>query len=288
MKPVELFHIGPQKAATTWVYECLKEHPEVACPSKDSIHYFDMFYTKGRTWYGSFFEGAREEQKLFDPTPSYIRSPWAPERIAKENPNAKIILCMRNPIERAFSHYWHDKKKGSYNFDFSEVLKNYDLFSSWVEPGFYAEHLKKYFEYFSTDQILCQLFDNLKENPEAFLKQLLVFIGVDARFTPSVIHTQVNEAGVQNSFINRSRQKTGGLLRKVGLESILKSFISKSAILSGKGEYLRGIPQSVYDPLREICEPEIVRIEKLLGINLDRWRRNPNRGTESPDIPCLP
>ena len=123
MKPVDIFHIGPQKTGTTWIYRCSREHPEIAVPPKDSIHYFDMFYPRGRGWYAEFFADAKPGQKLIDPTPSYIRSPLAAARIYEENPEAKIVLCLRHPIERAFSHYWHEKKRGRFNFK-SPVLSS--------------------------------------------------------------------------------------------------------------------------------------------------------------------
>ena len=80
--------------------------------------------------------------------------------IPEENRAAKIIVCLRNPVERAFSHFWHERKKKKYNFDFSEVLRTYDLFSSLLEPGFYAEHIERFLGYFPREQILCQLFDH--------------------------------------------------------------------------------------------------------------------------------
>jgi len=165
MRPVDIFHIGPQKTATTWIYRCMLEHPELAGPPKDTIHYFDMFYGKGRDWYAGHFDDAPPSCKLFDPTPSYVRSPWAARRIAQENPSAKIVLCLRNPLERAFSHYWHEKKKAHTNLDFASALSNYDCYASWLEPGFLAEHIEQYLRYFPREQLLCQSFDRLESDP---------------------------------------------------------------------------------------------------------------------------
>lgn len=276
MRPVDVFHIGPQKAATTWVYHCLNEHPEVACPPNDSIHYFDIFYHRGRSWYEDFFSEAREGQKLFDPTPSYIRSPWAPRRIAKENASAKIILCMRHPIKRAFSHYWHEKKKNKINFDFSEVLENYDLFASWIEPGFYAEHIQRYLDYFEREQIFCQHFDDLEANPEDFLQQILTFIGVDPEFKSTFLHRKVNVAGpstITGKLIGKLKSTLDYRGIRIGfINSLYES--SLSAIVSGKLEYKRGVAKEVYEMLWEICEPEVERLEHLLDIELTSWRQN--------------
>jgi len=270
MKPVDIFHIGPQKSGTTWVYRCLREHPEIACPPTDAVHYFDMFYSRGREWYATFFSEARAGQKLFDPTPSYIRSPWAPRRIAEENPAARIVICLRNPVERAFSHFWHEKKKRKFDFEFAEVLRNYDLFSSLLEPGFYAEHIERYLRHFPREQILCQLFDDLGSDPEAFLRQLLRFLEVDDSLRPSVLRQKVNVAGHKSGVISSHLlPKAKALLRRSGLSSIGEH----PYLMSGKSEYLRGVPDEMRGPLAEICEPEIARVEALLNLDLRCWRR---------------
>ncbi len=278
MKPVDIFHIGPQKSGTTWVYRCLQEHPEMGCPVSDSIHYFDMHHHKGRLWYASHFKGFEENLKLIDPTYSYIRSIAAPERIARENPMAKIIICLRHPIERAFSHYWHEKKKRRYNFSFPEVLENYDLFANWIEPGFYSRHIERYLEYFPREQILCQVFDLLTLDPKAFLVQLLKFIEVDTNFTPSLLHTPINIAKPAEFASSRIVK---GILRPI-LEKtgLLNSVYRLMATFHHHGiakevrnnfEKLSDVPADVIDELKNIYNPEIIRLEGLLGLDLKHW-----------------
>lgn len=275
MKPVECFHIGPQKAATTWVYRCLQGHPEIACPPKDSIHYFDIFYAKGREWYAQSFQEAESNQKLFDPTYTYIRSPWAPRRIYRENPRAKIVLCMRNPIDRAFSHYWHEKKKGKITFDFKEVLTNYDLFSSWVEPGFYAEHIERYLEYFPRDQILCLQFQTLRKDSEEFLRRLFFFFDVDSTYTPSVVQEKVNQAGERRTVANKIWKRIRPKLRYLGQNALINTVQGSSFLgpwIVDRYEYEGGVHPDLRQELQKICEPEIWRLETLLDIDLSHWR----------------
>ena len=194
MKPVDVFHVGPQKTGTTWVYQCLLDHPEIECPQKDTTHYFSMLYHRGRGWLERQYPHAAADRLLFEPTPNYFRSPLAPIRIARENPHAKIVACLRHPIARAFSHYWHEKKKRRFDFRFEEALENFDLFTNWIEPGLYALHLKRFLEHFPREQMLVQLFDDLEEDPWSFLQQLYRFIGVNDTFEPHVLHEKVNPA----------------------------------------------------------------------------------------------
>ena len=273
MKPVEIFHIGPQKTATTWIYRCMCEHPEVACPPRDTIHYFDMHYSRGRDWYAGHFSEAREGQKLFDPTPSYIRSPWAARRIAQENPRARVVVCLRNPIERAFSHYWHEKKKEHIALDFSSVLEIYDSYANWLEPGFYAEHLERFLEHFPREQLLCQSFDRLHGEPASFLDELFRFCHIDPGFTPSMLHRKINVAGPKKGVVSTGlKPKIRHALRWVGKLPFIGDQARRSPYLTGKGEYVRGVSAEILPALREICEPEIARLERLLDLDLNRWR----------------
>ncbi len=267
MKPVELFHIGPQKSASTWVYQCLREHPEVAAPPASDIFYFDMFYGRGRDWYEQRFGDAEPQQKLFDPTNTYIRSPWAPARIARENPEARLVVCLRDPIERAFSHYWHEKRRGA-SYEFREVLSNYDLFASWLEPGFYAMHLKRYFEYFSRDQILCQRYETLLADPGAFYSELVEFLGLDPTFRPSLLGRRANEAGPPRDPFHRGMRRAQKTLEEFGLPALAKI----PGRWSGRQEYEAGIDPALRLELLEICEPEIRELEELLELDLACWR----------------
>jgi hypothetical protein len=275
MKTIDVFHIGPQKAATTWAYRCFSEHPGIACPPTDSIHYYDIYYAKGKRWYANFFQAARQDQLLFDPTFTYIRSPWAPRRIFDDNPKAKIICFLRNPVNRAFSHYWHEKKKGKIAFSFHEVLENYDLFSSWVEPGFYAEHLERYLEYFSRDQLLCLQLRQLKEDDEAFLRRILEFIEVDPSFKPSWLGKKANEAGGRQTFTNAIWRRVRRRLRWIGQTELIET-IEEAPVLgrwmSDREEYEQGMNEETREELQKICEPEIQRTEELLNLDLSHWR----------------
>ncbi|MGM0582458.1 MAG: sulfotransferase domain-containing protein [Bacteroidota bacterium] len=282
---VDFFVVGPQKAATTWVYECLKEHDEIVVPINGHlVHYYDIFYQKGEEWYKSFFPEINQDQKFLDPTPTYIRSPWAPKRIAQDNPQAKIIISLRNPIDRAFSHYWHEKKKQKIAFEFEEVLENYDLYSSWIEPGLYAEHIERYLRYFDKEQFLFLRFEDLKRDSEKFLHQILTFIGVNTDFEPSFLNKKANPAKGKHTPIYKMWTKLKSIpvgtkfesnLRSLGIDNVVKKLENMPMIgkaLNNKDEYERGIPKKFRLELLELIEPEIQRLENLLEMDLSNWR----------------
>ena len=268
---VDVIHLGPQKSGTTWLYECLKEHPQVACAPHDSIHYYDMFYHLGTQWYVEHFEDAKPDQIIFDTTPSYLRSLRAPERMYRDNPEAKLMVTLRHPVERAFSHYWHEQKDPRRKYEFSEVLSNYDFFASWLESGFYAEHIERYLAYFPREQILCQTFDLLKRDPASFLVEVLSFLGVDETFRPSLIETKINEAKVVRTPIGKLRVKASrGVTRVLGTEFLDTQW---AKWMTASREYNRGVEADFYNQLLEICLPEIELTELLVGLDLSNWKQ---------------
>ncbi|MDY6829440.1 MAG: sulfotransferase [Pseudomonadota bacterium] len=270
---IDIFHIGPQKCATTWVYECLQEHPQIFCPKSDSIHYYDVHYQKGNRWYESWFLNAQSGQKLYDPTPSYIRSPLAAERIAKEHPDAKLIVCLRNPLDRAFAHYWHEKKKQSISYEFDQVFSNYDLFQSYVETSLYSTHLKRYFGVFPKDSILIQRFEDLERNPVAFFAQLCKHCEIDL-VTPSVIYRKRNSAGpIQKParrVISEITDKALGFAPTEAADRFRKSPFYR--FLSGRGEYLEGVAPQTRKDLEEIFFADIERLEQMTGQDFSIWK----------------
>lgn len=272
MQTPTVFHIGPQKTGTTWLYRCSAEHPELFCHSADSISYFDMNFHRGAGWYNSLFEG-NPGKTAVDFSPSYIRSPQTPERIAGFCPNAHIVFTLRNPIDRAFSHYWHEKKKGKISFEFVEVLKNYDLFSSWIEPGMYALHLKRYLNFFPIERIAFVEFDQISKDSDGVLQSFFELCSVrDARFQPRTKDKKVNAAGNQRSV---SGQTANALLRtgeRVLGQHWRSSRIGNSLHSVGRNEYIKGVPKDLRSRLTEILIDDIESTEKLLAVDLSDWK----------------
>lgn len=267
MNKVNVVHIGPQKSGSTWLYEAIREHPEVSNAQSHSVHYFDLHYQRGVDWYSSHFK-AQECPVTLDSTPSYLRSPFAPQRIHDYNPDAKIILVARNPLERAFSHYWHEKKKGQLNFGFEEVIANYDLFASWIETGLYAYHLNRYLAVFPASQVHVLLYDDLKESPEKFFIELCDICAIDRNFVPDVISRRVNEA---------ARFRGKGMRRILNRTSRVKSV---SRVLSQaydiafdtQIETLADVDKALKQALLDVFIPDIEELEKFLARDLSSWK----------------
>ncbi len=225
-----------------------------------------MFYHRGPDWYHGQFDTAQSGSVSVDMTPSYVRDLKAHDRIHAYNPDAKIILCLREPLTRAFSHYWHNKKKSDFQYSFESVFKNYDLFNSWVQTGFYADHIERYLTLFDRKHIHVQLFDDLEHNPQGFIQDTYRFMGVDDTFLPETIGKKVNEAKTKKSKFRQNVEKN---LRKLRLYRVVDLM---NAMDGDNREHLEGVDAVVLAQLHDIFDAEITRLEKLLDINLSAWR----------------
>ncbi len=206
---------GAQKAGTTTLFHYLIQHPQIVAPRKKEIDYFwlDHYYEKGEHWYLDHFPAAfsHKNKITFEATPHYLFSKKAAERIYKFNKNIKIILLLRDPVERAFSQFqmYQRKRKDKSALDISgekyggelqvffEQLKSPDFFRDFDEAiqrewaaiqkgemlapyliaqGFYYQQIDNYLKYFPKEQIRIVYNKNLKSKPEETLNDIMQFL----------------------------------------------------------------------------------------------------------------
>ncbi|MEX0322900.1 MAG: polysaccharide deacetylase family protein [Puniceicoccaceae bacterium] len=257
-KRVNFFLSGFQKSGTTWLHRCLRDHPEVYVPEEDEVHYFDIHHHSGTDYYQPHYDEWAGEPLIGDTTSSYMRHPEVAERIHHYNPQAKIIATVRNPVDRAFSHYWHEKKKAKIQFEFEEWHSNYDLFESWIATGFYSMHLDRFEKLFGRENMLVLVQEEMLENPKAALQSVFSFLGVDSEF------------------------ECPHALRKVNVAP-------PSRAGQPKTEYERGMKPESRDELEKVFRDETKRLEDWLGRPIEVWKSKPqNNGQNVSSVPKSP
>jgi hypothetical protein len=278
-EPVAFFVAGPPKCATTWLFHCLREHPEIYSAHTDELMYFDMFYALGDEWYRNCFpsleSGEGSGRVRIDTTSSYIWSARTAERIHAYNNAAKTMVVLRNPVDRAFSHYWHLKHRGLVNYEFSDIITNYQTFSCWLEPGFVNAGIKRFLNFFPMEQMHFALFDDLQKKPAESLKKMYQFIGIDDVFQAPSAAARVNVAGpritLKNRFFSKSLRMLFGEERMNIRPGDDSRFARISGMLTGKTEYQQGVDPELRRKLMVLCAPEIREMEELTGIDLSHW-----------------
>lgn len=198
--------IGVARAGTTSLYEYLIEHPNIAPASRKEVHFFDYNFQDGMSWYRGQFPYTLEKyyaqnirKQVFttgEASPYYIFHPYAPKRIAEALPRVKLIVLLRNPVERAFSHYAWEASWGSEKLSFEEAIAceeerirvgedklathysfNHQHFSYLVR-GKYAEQLETWFKLFPREQFLILRSEDMYSDAAAIFKQTVEFLGV--------------------------------------------------------------------------------------------------------------
>jgi len=203
------FIIGAQRSGTTYLYQVLDEHPEIemAIPVKPEPKFFhvDSLFAKGLEFYQKHYFNNNANTRLYgEKSTTYIESEKAAHRIADCYPRAKILVMLRDPIERAISNYWFSVNGGWETLSIEEAFQrednrrfDYDSKKTSVSPyaylkrGCYIDYLLMYESYFPTDNIKVMLYEQLVGST-AYIYDLYTFLGV-SELSPSVLHTQVNK-----------------------------------------------------------------------------------------------
>lgn len=195
--------LGAQKAGTTSFFSALTAHPRIQTPRKRELHYFNRKYRRGLWWYQRRFP---DQNALSGGTitgegsPSYLCHPRAPARICKDLPNAKFIAILRDPVTRAISHYFHERRKGREPLSIEQafaseegrlepVLRRMEkdpnldsgVFRSFTYKyrGRYAEQLERYLALIPRERLLILRSEDFFAQPKAVVERAQRFLGVD-------------------------------------------------------------------------------------------------------------
>ena len=194
--------IGAQRSGTTSLFNYLAQHPDVLPPLGKEIHYFDLHYGRGVRWYrGRFPFSARLRggALTIDASPYYLLHPLAPERAAQLLPDVKLVAVLRNPVDRALSHYQHEVRDGRESLSFAEALDreperlageeerlrrepgyysyNHHRYT-YTRRGRYLEQLRRWVQHFPRSRLLVLQSERLFREPAAVSAALYDFLGL--------------------------------------------------------------------------------------------------------------
>ena len=190
--------IGAARAGTTTIYNHLRDHPDVYLPAqkRPEPHFFlkQSEYARGITYYEQrFFSASRNERAVGEASTSYVFGERVPGRIRQALPDVRLICVLRNPVERAFSGYWHTVKNGLETLSFEEAVaqetaRKVELAGTamgevapfaYVERGLYHQQLSRWFAEFPRSRMKIVIFDDFVDDPNKGLREIAAFIGVD-------------------------------------------------------------------------------------------------------------
>jgi hypothetical protein len=289
---VDFIGIGAEKSGTSRIARIMEMHPDICMSKRKELHFFNEkdghgmkiknqnYALLGFDWYHSNFKVCNEDSKKGEFSPTYYCCPKAAMRIKKYNPKAKLICCIRNPIDRAFSQYKYDARIGviNRNISFEDAIK---YKSDYLEKGLYCKHLKVYYSLFPKNQIHIVLFEDICDDINTVSKKLFQFLGV-RKYRISHLAEKINEGGdPMTPLLNRAIYKLKYYCRRNKyLTKILCYFnrvgindkVIKFTRIKKKSGYNIDIEPATRKKLENYYKKDIRDLEKLLNRDLSRWK----------------
>jgi len=204
----EFIIIGAMRGGTTSLYNYLARNPCIAGAGTGEVHFFDKYSDRGTNWYRAHFplSLSRRVRRLLgsdlvpgEKSPYYVFHPRAPQRVAELLPDVKLIVLLRNPIDRAYSHYWHQIRRGYETLPFEEaiareterlegererILSDPQYYSpvhqhySYLSRGVYVDQIRAWRRVFPAEQMLILCSEQFYADPRATLSRVFAFLGV--------------------------------------------------------------------------------------------------------------
>src|SRR3989304_5255995 len=216
------FIVGAPRCGTTFLYNYLKQIPTVYMSPVKEPSYFSVTIDpklkltkpiRDRKKYLKLFEGVTNEVAIGEASPSYLWDPKAAKLIHETVPHAKIIMILRDPVQRAYSHYLLGLGLGYQTLPFREAMikaiKSTDDYSNRIAAaGFYAEQVKRYLDVFKKEQIKIFIFEEFMKDTSKSVKEVLDFLGVQSPIPQSVkvvTNTVDVSAGRFSKYLIRNR-----------------------------------------------------------------------------------
>lgn len=208
--------VGAQRGGTTSFFRWLCRHPQIARPADKELHYFDHQFWRGVDWYRSFFP-TREAERLArlrgrkllggEATPYYLFHPAVPARVAATVPDVRLIALLRNPVDRAYSHYRSSRSMNVERLSFEEALdaeeerlagaherlladprrRSFQHFHhSYVARGLYADQLERWLAHFPPESLLVIRSEDYFARPAEAYAEAVAFFGLDPSSPPDL------------------------------------------------------------------------------------------------------
>lgn len=211
---IDFLGIGAQKSATSWLFQCLREHPDICLAEEKELHYFsnDSTYAHGSDWYEAHWSVCRSGKRKGEISTSYLSSPTAAERIKAYAPQVKLIALLRHPVDRAESHIRHllSKRELPEGLPLSKML---ELHPDIFENGRYATHLARYRALFPAEQLYIDTYDQVLKDPLAVITHVDTFLGISTH-TPLALSKRYNSSAFRASPLHDAANKTHAFLKR--------------------------------------------------------------------------
>jgi hypothetical protein len=256
---------GAQKSGTTTLHSLLSMHPNIFMPDVKEVGFFNN---------SAFFKDA-SQSVIGEASPDYMWEKEAAKRIYDYLPRVKIIFILRNPVERAYSSYWHAVRYGRESLSFEDALDSeaermgrsylYKQYNSYLGRGNYAEQIERFLQYFKRENIYIETFENYSKLPLESLSNIVMFIcdGVVTKTMTDKLGIKYNQAQVPRSIILQQIRPS--------LENIHPKCANAFDRLNLKKEKYPEMNKQTRSNLEKYFRPMKSDLESLLNRSINEW-----------------
>ena len=294
MRSPDFLIVGAAKSGTTSLWQYLGQHPQIYMTqdiqSKELGYYCYHYGVKEKTKYLEFFKDANSSQLIGESCHAYLSSPESAELIFQDIPETKIIIILRNPIDRAYSLYnWMSANgyENAKNFETALNMEESRIFIPnfiqrnpqgfymnyyYFRSGLYYEQVERYLKLFGKERCKIFIFEELNLDWKKGMNEIFSFLGVDNTFQPEIkIHNEsirVRNAAIQFYLRFKFRKK----LKKIGFSDTTSTKIIKKLMrMNTRSTKPSKMNPETRSKLLEKYRPDIQKTSDLLSINLSRW-----------------
>lgn len=272
-------YIGPDRSGSTWLFEILRRHPECFVPRAKDIYFFDRHYDRGLDWYLGFFRDAPPGARaLGELSHDYMLSPEAGRRIRRDLPDVQVLTCLRNPVERTFSHWLYLVRSGLTRESFEDALRSHPRL---VDNSLYEAHLAPFFELFPGPQLAIHFFDDLQADPVAYARRVFDCLGVS--FVPDLPYRErvLPASRARSPALARLAKMGANATRLLGAPNLVgrvkRSRLASLLYVPYRKDEKPTLAPETAARLRERFRPDVEALERRLGIDLRHWLAEPPR-----------
>jgi hypothetical protein len=288
--------IGANKAGTTSLYHYLKQHPQIyMSPVKEPMFFKLMgkqldtskpgceitlkYAVNNINDYSALFNDVSDEKAIGEASTAYLHNPYCAELIKKYIPDVKIIVVLRNPVERAYSNYLMYVRWGLETLDFEEAVReeeprmrnDYPQGWQYIKLGFYYEPLKFYFDMFNRSQIKVFLYEDFCKDSVGMMQDIFHFLDVDESFVPDTSQRH-------NVYVLPKNNRANFLINLLKpIKRVLKmffplEFLRYVAYPIKKRIYTKPkLPAEMRGKLVEVYKQDILNLQELIDRDLLNW-----------------
>jgi len=191
--------VGAMRSGTTSLARTLELHPQIFLPGQKELHYFEKYHDRGLDWYRSQFKGAGDAPAVGEATAGYMYDAEAMRRIAATLPDIRLMAIVRNPVDRAYSHYWHMVARRIEKRTFEEAIaaelangKKNPRQPPYIGKGLFAEQLERICTLYPRERLHVVVFDDFRDAPGATYRAICEFLQVDGGFAPPNLGRNAN------------------------------------------------------------------------------------------------